>query len=139
MHNYIIKHSTVITIFFLVMMLLGMVVIAFGQTTPAQVERTWTAPADRNNGNTCVEYDIRFSKQLITESNFYQADRFTTTMTPAAPRQTENLTVTGLDEETIYYFAIKTRDIAGNWSDISNVVTDTTGDYSNPYSITDLF
>ncbi len=132
--------NKILFIFFLILpiIIIGTAAL-FSQITPAQFAGTWTAPADRNNGNTCAEYDVRYSKQPITETNFYNASRFTTSMTPAAPGEIENLTITGLDEETIYYFAIKTKDIAGNWSNISNIAVDTTGDFSKPFSITDLY
>jgi len=79
----------------------------------------WTAPSDTSVGGV-VGYDVRMSTSPINDGNFANA---TNVLFPSAPKpagQTEMLTVTGLDFNTTYYFAVKSRDVWSNWSVISN-------------------
>src|SRR5262249_9500968 len=48
------------------------------------------------------------------------------TPNPSAPGTTEHVTVTGLQANTTYYFAVKTADEVPNWSGLSNVISRTT-------------
>ncbi len=84
----------------------------------------WTAPSDTSVGGV-VGYDVRMSTTPINDSNFSNATfvQFTTTPKPAG--QTEMMTVTGLDFNTTYYFAVKSRDVWSNWSVISNSISGT--------------
>jgi len=50
----------------------------------------------------------------------------------------ESFTVTGLESNTTYFYAVKTVDHAGNWSEISNILKATTPDEVPPAAITDL-
>jgi len=86
---------------------------------------SWTAPADDGTGESVVEYDLRRSTSLITAANFGSATRITIP-NPQVSGHPECQVVTGLTACTTYYFAIKSRDEAGNWSGISNVPNATT-------------
>lgn len=90
------------------------------------VSLTWTAPGDDSLSGTASQYDLRYSTTAITATNFASATRFTAAPTPSAPGTRENVTVTGLNPGTTYYFALKTADEVPNWSGISNVISRTT-------------
>lgn len=90
------------------------------------VTLTWTAPGDDGAAGLASSYDIRYSRTPITASNFSQASAVATPPTPQPAGSTESYTVTGLTPATVYYFAVKTSDEAGNASTISNVATQTT-------------
>jgi len=51
------------------------------------------------------------------------ATHIPTGMWPRSPGDWENLGLGGYTLDTTYWFAIKTRDEAGNWSPLSNVVS----------------
>lgn len=101
--------------------------------TPSQAQTwdrvvlTWTAPGDDSLSGTAAEYDLRWSTSAITASNFLSANRATGVPVPAVAGTSQSFTLTGLTASTTYWFAIRTRDDAGNWSGISNVVSKTTG------------
>lgn len=68
-------------------------------------------------------YSLRYSTAPIVGANFNSATEASGLPIPATSGSTEIFTLSGLAPNTIYYFAIKTRDEAGNWSQISNVAT----------------
>jgi chitodextrinase len=105
---------------------------------PTAITLNWTAPGDDSLSGTAAQYDVRYSTSLITSANFAAASQATGETAPKAPGQSETFTVTGLTPGTLYYFAIKTADEAGNWSAISNVVSATTTDNVPPASIKNL-
>jgi|GEM_PF-3334733 len=85
-----------------------------------EVKLSWTAPGDSGMEGTAFQYDIRYAKTQVTESNWSSATKVLNPPTPIAAGNKQLLTITGLEPGTTYYFAIKTRDFAGNWSGISN-------------------
>ena len=76
-------------------------------------------------GTGCGEYDLRYSTLPIDDTNFASATQVAGEPIPAVPGTRQSFTVSGLDPDTIYYFAIKTSDNAepANVSDISNTVS----------------
>jgi hypothetical protein len=81
--------------------------------------------------NEALQYDIRFSANPITDSNFNSATPVQDTAIyydfPAIGASIEDYyVVLQLNPATHYYFAIKTKDQAGNTSPISDVVSATT-------------
>lgn len=98
-------------------------------------ERTWTAPEDSIGW--CAEYDMRYAAdtmQLI--GDWDNCIRVEGLPAPGQPGTKESFHVTGL-AAGVWWFAIKTRDQAGNWSEISNfaqVIIDENG----PVKIADL-
>ena len=58
--------------------------------------------------------------------------------TPAGPGGNETVEVTGLTGDTVYYFAIRVGDDAGNVSSLSNVASASTEDNVAPADVTDL-
>ena len=85
------------------------------------IELTWTAPGDDGNdpGTQASSYDVRYAKAPITtDAEFSAAGQATGEPAPSEQGTTEYFTVTGLESNTIYYFAIKSLDEA-NTSDLS--------------------
>jgi hypothetical protein len=86
---------------------------------------TWTAPSDDSGKVTA--YDIRFAPTaMTTEAQFLAGTAATGTPKPGAAGAAETMTVANLVPETLYHFALRARDAAGNWSAISNDATVTT-------------
>jgi len=107
-------------------------------TSKQTVNLSWTSPSDPPNASSSAVYDIRYSFSAITEDNFYAA---TPSANPPAPRQAgefQLFEVSGLNSDTLYYFAIKSADAALNWSEISNPGSDTTLDPTDPFSDPDI-
>jgi hypothetical protein len=83
---------------------------------------SWIAPGDDANVGTAAGYDLRVSTEVITEGNWDTAGQVIGEPIPSVAGTAEECTVGGLDSNTVYYFAIKAVDEAGNWSELSNVV-----------------
>lgn len=100
----------------------------------------WTAPGDDGMTGSAAAYDLRWSTNPITAANFATALPVTIqpTMLPSGSAQT--YIVLNLNPSTTYYFALKARDEANNWSGVSNVPTATTfsGDTLAPAAIQDF-
>jgi hypothetical protein len=99
--------------------------LAATDVTITSVTLTWTSPADPGNGSASV-YDIRYSTSPITEANFSSATAVANPPAPQPAGTAEELTIGGLLGGTTYYFAIKSADFFGNFSEVSNVVEQTT-------------
>ncbi|HUW82423.1 MAG TPA: Calx-beta domain-containing protein, partial [Phycisphaerae bacterium] len=98
--------------------------LAVGDVDWFKVELTWTAPSDNSGPNGgAAAYDIRYSTALITEANWDAATPCTGVPTPASPGVAESFEVTGLNADTLYYFAIKSSDEVALVSDLSNVAS----------------
>jgi hypothetical protein len=83
---------------------------------------SWTAPGDDGKVGRAQTYSLRYSVAPITEASFAIAATVAGLPTPGPAGAIESVTVPGLEQNTVYYFALKTQDEAGNWSGISNVV-----------------
>jgi hypothetical protein len=106
--------------------------VAFDATAPAQtttlttasnptgVMATWTATGDDGMTGTADDIDFRYSTAPITEANFTSATPGPG-FEPVAGGSQQCGDVFGLSPCTWYYFAVKTRDEAGNLSPLSNV------------------
>jgi hypothetical protein len=82
----------------------------------------WTAPGDDLMLGAAVRYDLRYSTRSITASNFAQATPVSGLQRPSWGGAKERYTVSNLTPNVTYYFAIRSQDDRGNWSQISNVV-----------------
>jgi hypothetical protein len=105
------------------------------------VTLTWTAPGDDGNTGTAAQYDIRYALSSITETSWGSASQASSEPEPKAAGAAEIFEVSGLSEDTEYYFAMKTADERSNWSALSNVVakaTRTPADVTPPAAINDL-
>lgn len=103
-----------------------------GNETSTSVRLTWSAPGDDGNIGNASQYDVRYATSAITAANYATATQATGEPVPAAPGTAESFTVTGLNANTTYYFAVKTADEVPNWSALSNVVSRLTLPEQNP-------
>jgi hypothetical protein len=106
--------------------------LATSNVTRTAANLTWTAPGNDGNTGTAAIYDIRYSTSNITEANWDSATPCTGEPTPSSTNTTEIFMVTGLSDNTTYYFALKTADSAPNWSSLSNVTSATTIENNPP-------
>ena len=86
----------------------------------------WTVPYD-STLNGVTNYDIRYSLYpIFDETTFNNATPLIFQGTPGNYGSTETFIVSGLNFSTSYHFSIKSRDMWGNWSNISNPGSGTT-------------
>ncbi len=86
-----------------------------------QLTLTWTVPAP-GSGYTLDSYDVRMSTVAITAMNWSSRTRIDSLTTPVGTAgSTRTAIITGLTENTVYYFGIKTKDSSGVWTMISNI------------------
>ena len=89
------------------------------------IRLTWTAPASNGgSGGAVDEYQVRRSASTINDGNWASATNCTVLYanggTPRTPGQTETCTVTGLDRNATYYFAVKSSGCEPDqWSAVS--------------------
>jgi hypothetical protein len=100
--------------------------IVADSATSGSITLRWTAPGDNGDRGTAAAYDIRYHKSEITSANWDSATQCEGEPTPKPAGSPESFVVTGLEELTQYFFAIKAVDDADNKSTISDVVSDTT-------------
>ncbi len=86
----------------------------------------WTAPGDDGTAGSADSYDIRYHNEQITDVNWDDATQYDREPVPKPAGELESVSISGLDEVTTYYFAVKTTDDEGNTSGISNPVFETT-------------
>jgi ferredoxin len=80
----------------------------------------WTTVGDDGMQGIAAYYEIRYATFLINETNWNNAQLVNNPPLPQNPNTTQNFNVTGLDEGTRYFFAIKVFDDNYNVSPISN-------------------
>lgn len=100
------------------------------------VTLNWTAVGDDGELGTAAAYDFRYQTSLIDSSNWDSANQVSSEPIPQASGSVESMTINGLDDGVVYYFAIRVIDDANNYSDLSNIastkihrITDLNGDY----------
>jgi len=98
--------------------------LRMGAISTDSVTLLWTAPSD-DRSSTTTEYDLRFSTSTISNDNFVSSSKVATN-NPQASSSVETYIANSLNANTLYYFAVKSRDTSGNWSGISNVASTTT-------------
>jgi hypothetical protein len=114
--------------------------LAIGPSGPSSLSVQWTAPGDDGNTGTAAQYDLRWSPAAITAGNFASATPVSPQPVPAFAGTAQSYVALGLTGGTTYFFAIRTRDAAGNWSGVSNSVSGTpgSGDTVPPAPVHDL-
>lgn len=81
---------------------------------------SWTMPGDDSVTGTASVYVIKYNTVSINASNWDASVQYGGSTTLKAAGSIEVDTVKNLDENTEYYFAIRVRDDAGNWSGVSS-------------------
>lgn len=112
-------------------LVLGWLVLApsaGAQTAPQNsVTLEWTAPGDDGLVGQASGYDLRFSTNAISGTDtltwWNNASSATALPSPSPAGSTDQAQVTGLSYDTQYYFIIRARDEAWNWSGFSNVAS----------------
>jgi len=104
------------------------------------VKLTWSAPGDDGTVGTAQVYDLRYSTAPIDAGNFAGATAASPQPTPLPAGSGQVHLVPGLTPGVTYWFALRARDDAGNWSGISNVrqATTSTADVRAPAAVQDL-
>ena len=86
----------------------------------------WTIPFD-SSANGVTGFDIRYSSTPITDTiTFNNAAQLTYIGTPDTAGSVENFLVSGLNFSSTFYFSVKSKDMWGNWSNLSNSASGTT-------------
>jgi len=91
-----------------------------GGAYSSSVTVSWTASGDDGMVGTATGYDLRYSTNHITESNWTTATRVSGLPVPLPAGTEQSATIDGLSDDQTYYFAIRAVDEAGNWSPVSN-------------------
>jgi hypothetical protein len=109
--------------------------------TSNSVILTWTAPGDDGNTGNASRYKVAYRTDgEVTDGNWDSSTIVDEIWIANAVGETEVRTVTGLNPNTIYYFALKACDDANNWSLVSNNASTATlvPDITAPGAVTDL-
>lgn len=105
---------------------------AWGQATETTITLTWTAPGDDDVTGQATRYDLRRSRTaIVTYTDFGNATPVTGVPTPSPAGTPQTVTATGLTPNTRYWFALRTVDEAGNWSELSNILSAVTAPSSD--------
>ncbi|MFN0151645.1 MAG: hypothetical protein ACKVU1_13155 [bacterium] len=110
-------------------------------TSRESITLAWTAPGDDGPVGTAAAYDVRYSNSPITVARWDSITQFDGEPAPRASGQAETLRIEDLERDMTYYFVLRSRDEASNWSDRSDVVSARTTIAPNvlpPARITDL-
>jgi hypothetical protein len=103
--------------------------LAFSAATKTSVMLSWTAPfIDDGLTNPISSYKLKYSTDPITDGIFDSATNFDTSgwLSLLEPGEIENRNITNLNPNTTYYFAMKSVDMDGDYSVISNIFNVTT-------------
>jgi len=93
----------------------------------------WTAPGDDGLSGRASRYDLRYSANAISESNFDQATPSATITSPTLSGYTETMRIEGLNPNTTYFVGLNVFDDAGNTSGLISVSGNTlAGENANP-------
>lgn len=95
--------------------------LSLSGATTNSIDLDWTAPGDDGSTGSATSYDVRYSTSVINDGNWAGATQVIGEPSPSSAGSAESMTVSGLDENTTYYFAIKTSDEVPNESALSNV------------------
>lgn len=117
----------------------GIIDLITGSPGAGSLALQWIAPGDDDWTGTAASYEIRYSRSVINETNWAQASRAPDPPAPVRGRRVQIHRVSSLDALTIYFFAIKTKDEAGNESELSRIAQgQTLQEYIPPSAVADL-
>jgi hypothetical protein len=104
----------------------------------AGVKLAWTTPGDDGYSGTALTYEIRFLDRPLDEGNWSNAiplENGKPMPGEAGGRQEyiyEGFPFANAADGTVFYFALQTRDEAGNFSAISNLASISYGETAEP-------
>jgi hypothetical protein len=87
------------------------------------VTLVWTAPGADGDQGTVNLYDIRYSTSMINDGNWSQGTQIHNEPTPQPAGSEQSVTISGLTENTTYYFGLKSVDDISQWSNLSNIAS----------------
>ncbi|MBJ6759422.1 Ig-like domain-containing protein [Myxococcaceae bacterium JPH2] len=90
--------------------------LAASTLSATSIKVSWTATGDDGSQGTAQSYDLRYATSPISEANFASATPASSLPAPQAPGAAESVSVSGLVADTLYYFALRVTDNAGNGS-----------------------
>lgn len=93
--------------------------LAAGSPTLGSMLLTWSAPADPKQ-HRVSGYEVRYAQSPVTERNWVYCRGVDDEPTPRSPGAQQSMTVYLPYSGTQYWFGIKSRDGAGNVSEVSN-------------------
>jgi len=88
----------------------------------SSVTLTWTAPGDDGTEGRASLYDIRYSVSLAAVQEWSNLCLTGPELTPSVSGGIETATISSLDQDTEYYFALRSADEYANWSATSNIL-----------------
>ena len=100
--------------------------LSVSNPTQSSAVLSWTSPGDDGASGIATSYDIRYSTSNITSDNWAGATQVSGEPAPQVAGTSQSLTIGSLSPSTIYYFAIRATDNAGNVSALSNIASITT-------------
>lgn len=133
--------------FLVALVAMGIVTSAFFGCTPvdsgptnANLTFAWTATGDDGIIGQATGYSLRYSASQDSLINSWESvSEVAGVPAPAGAGTSESFSsVVVLETGVEYYFAIKAVDDAGNWSEISNIVSKTIPDEFPPATIVDF-
>jgi formylglycine-generating enzyme required for sulfatase activity len=89
----------------------------------SSVSLSWTAPGNDGSQGTAAAYEVRWLSTQVTAPDWSVGNLAGPLPHPGAAGTHETATLEGIPGGSMRYFALKTRDEAGNWSIISNGVS----------------
>ncbi len=92
-------------------------------STPSAITLAWIAVGDDGSSGQASVYDLRHSTSPITAENWGSATQVAGEPSPKPPGQAESFSLGDLLPDERYFFALKVRDEAMNWSELSNIAT----------------
>lgn len=92
----------------------------------------WRAPGNDDKTGKAEKYELRYSTEALDQDNFYQAKKYEELPKPEEPNELQEITLADLDAGETYYLAMLTFDAAGNFSEVSNIVSAKTIDNIPP-------
>jgi WD40 repeat protein len=99
---------------------------------------SWTAPGDNEDRGVAAFYDIRYATREADLKRWELAQVVPGEPLPEPAGTRQEYTLTGLQQDTVYYVGLKTTDDAKNTSELSNIVVIRTGDIIPPAAVADL-
>ncbi len=88
----------------------------------SSITLNWTAPGDNGTQGKSARYDLRYSIAPVDATTWFMAAKADKLIPPAPAGKKESFELSGLEPNSSYYIALKSADVAGNESPISNIL-----------------